>query len=358
MAERIIEGVPGSGKTFYAVRHIAKSFFKKTKEGQYVLDKEVTLITNIDSFQPDHLCLQDEIKHAGGVANFFSYDYQEKYKEGKDPIIYIIDEAQRLFRKGQRGLEDVYTYFEYHRHWGQDIYLITQNVRKLPPDLVYLSEFIIVAAPRVRSLLGEFKYKWLSDGEVIKREGFKPDKGVFALYKSMEAGESEKISNPVMKTVGMVLVTTFCIIFVALWYFKKGMLPDEKNTVSSAPVPSTSPAVVPISGTSSVQDVERYLPELIYFIALNTAQSDDGLKSNVTVFWQRQMYSLGSFPYRTIYKGKRWYAVLKSSEFEALFSDNEDVRYFALEDSDSTTSEVLASSTQSKDVHNVAVAVR
>ncbi len=213
MAIRIIEGVPGSGKTYYAVRHLAKHYFSKQKDGSYELSKPCTLITNIDSFQPDHLSLQDEIKHAGGVEHFFSFDYQEKFKEGKEQLVYIIDEAQRFFRKGQRNLNDVFSYFEYHRHWGQDIYLVTQNARKLPPDIVYLTEYLIVAAPRTRSILGEFKYKWVSEGEIIKREGFRPDQGVFSLYKSMDIGESEKIKNPVMKTVYIVLAIVALAIF-------------------------------------------------------------------------------------------------------------------------------------------------
>ena len=78
--------------------------------------------------------------------------------------------------------------------------MITQNSKKLPPDLVLLTEYIIDAAPRSRSVIGEFKYKWLSDGEILKREGFRPDKGIFELYKSMDLKETEKISNPVMRT--------------------------------------------------------------------------------------------------------------------------------------------------------------
>jgi len=81
MAIRIIEGVPGSGKTYYAVRHVAKTFFTKKKDGSYVLTKPCTLITNIDSFQPDHISLQDEIKNAGGVEHFFSYAYQENSRK-------------------------------------------------------------------------------------------------------------------------------------------------------------------------------------------------------------------------------------------------------------------------------------
>ncbi len=185
MALRVIEGVPGAGKTFYAVWHLAQHYFKKDdKTGVYALSKECTIVTNIDGFKPDHVDLRTEIEEAGffaracleasrisstqlateiskidPVAEFFSYDYQEEYKKDKPQIVYVIDEAQRFFRKGSDRLlreKKVFDYFEYHRHWGQDIYLVTQNVKN-----VYLSKCIIRAMPRFRSFGIGFNYHWI-----------------------------------------------------------------------------------------------------------------------------------------------------------------------------------------------------
>jgi hypothetical protein len=44
------------------------------------------VINGIDGFIPDHLDLSKEMEAAGGVKEFFAYDYQEKYKGGKPPI--------------------------------------------------------------------------------------------------------------------------------------------------------------------------------------------------------------------------------------------------------------------------------
>jgi len=212
MAIRIIEGVPGSGKSYYAVKHLADQYFEKQEDGRYELIRPVTIITNIDAFQPEHRNLKALAKDAGGIKNFFSEYYQKALTECiGGQIVYIIDEAQKFFRKGARDLDDVYSYFEYHRHFGHDIYLITQNARKLPPDISCLCEYLIVAAPRTRSVIGEFKYKWLSDGELLKREGFRPDPGIFALYKSMDQQESEKIKNPVMRTAGPTLLAVLVV---------------------------------------------------------------------------------------------------------------------------------------------------
>ena len=258
MAVRIIEGVPGSGKTYYAVHHVADTYFEKQSDGRYELVKEVEIITNIDSFQPEHLDLKVLIKDAGGVKHFFAESYQKELtqKIGK-PIVYIIDEAQKYFRKGARDLDDVYSYFEYHRHFGHDVYLITQNSKKLPPDIALLCEYIIVAAPRTRSVLGEFKYKWLSDGELLQREAFRPDSGVFALYKSMDSKESEKIKNPIMRSAGLAILAVLCVFAGGIYYFKvkwlSGAPPSaspqlSRQSVSSSSANPSGPGL-PVSGT-------------------------------------------------------------------------------------------------------------
>ncbi len=325
MAIRIIEGVPGSGKTYYAVRHLAKHYFNKQKDGSYELSKPCTLITNIDSFQPDHLSLQDEIKDAGGVENFFSYDYQERYKEGKDPIVYILDEAQRFFRKGQRNLAEVYSYFEYHRHWGQDIYLVTQNSKKLPPDIVYLVEYIIVAAPRTRSILGELKYKWISEGEIIKREGFRPDQGVFALYKSMDVGESEQIKNPIMKTVYITLVIVVVVVFAGYKFFTSKW--SSVSPANATPITNENNlSSVPVTATPRGSQPSIPLPPGIeVLIPLNTVtnyeERGSRIKVDMNFLWQGEFYNFASFPYPLIKSNGRWFTILDKSIFDMIFTE-------------------------------------
>lgn len=212
MAIRIIDGVPGTGKTYYAVKHLVDKYFTYDKSIEdYVPKKPFTLISNVDDLALDHISLKEEMNAAGGVVEFFKEEYQEKYRfRYKSQIVYVIDEAQKLFRKGDRTLTPIFSYFEYHRHFGQDIYLITQNSRKIATDIVDLVEYIVRAAPRIRSMVGELKYRWISDGERLKTETFKPDQKIFACYKSMDAKETEKIKNPIIKTV--VIALTIAIV--------------------------------------------------------------------------------------------------------------------------------------------------
>ena len=353
MALRIIGGVPGGGKTFYAVRHIAKNYFKKNDNtGVYELARECLIITNIDDFQPDHVDLKKEIDAAGSaarsriensglsdreiksalndldpVSEFFSFEYQEKYKEGKPNIVYVIDEAQRYFRRGsERSLKDnkVFDYFEYHRHWGQEIYLITQNEKKLPPDIVYLVEYIISAVPRSRTIGYGFKYNWVSGSDIIRTETCLPDKGVFALYKSMDSAESEKVKNPMLPKIGMTLLASGLILYGGYRYFgakyRAGLPQASDSSVSPVPssVPSSSGSVIPV-GTLREPEKSPYVV-FVPLSSITTYRNGDQFSSYV---WRGQLIPPDRFPHKTVYMAGRRYAVLEYDLFAFMFPEDD-----------------------------------
>lgn len=303
MAIRIIQGVPGSGKTYYAVRHLAKNYCEKSEDGVYYLKDDVTVITNIDSFKPDHHDLRESIRQIkredgkpASADDFFNLPFQQALTdEIGGQIVYIIDEAQRFWRKGDRGHHEVYEYFELHRHLGHDIYLVTQNARKLPGDLVCLAEYIIDAAPRTRSLVGEMKYKWLSDGEVIKREAWKPEQAIFDLYKSMDMGESEKIRNPVVRTVLSVFILVICVFGGGFWYFKThwGQAP---KTASAQQQVSSPGSKVPVSSPGSTS-VSKSIVTVPISTLSETVQRGGLLRTSHFIVFQDVVYHQKSFPY-------------------------------------------------------------
>lgn len=363
MALRVIDGVPGSGKTFYAVWHLALNYFKKDdKTGVYELSRDCIIITNIDGFKPDHINLNEEIDKAGAlalekiessdlsdrqkeaardkldpVAEFFSYEYQEQYKEGKPQIVYVIDEAQRFFRKGlERALREkrVFDYFEYHRHWGQDIYLVTQNVKKLPSDIVYLPEYIITSLPRVRSIGIGFKYHWISSGEVIKKEVRRPDQGVFALYKSMDVAESEKITNPMLKTIGYALLAAVAICYLGYWYFTSKVdrgyakVDELKGPAVSSDTVSQPPAVggsyIPV-GEPRTRPAEKETPYIVYVpLSSITRLSRSRQRLEWLYVWRGNLIPARDFPHDTIYKAGQRFAVIDYDMFDFLFNGSSD----------------------------------
>lgn len=194
MAIRIITGVPGAGKTYYAVDHLIKNYCVPFGD-TYNLKKDFKIITNIDGLLLDSVDLKQAIEKAGSMEEFFSSDVQqkatEKYQKLKQKLVYVIDEAQQFFHRRfyDRG---VFSFFENHRHYGLDIYLITQNSNLLAKDLLALSEYEIRAIPRTLAI-GGFNYLRKSNKDIIGRVLLRKKRSVFNLYKSMQSKETEKI---------------------------------------------------------------------------------------------------------------------------------------------------------------------
>ncbi len=380
MALRVIEGVPGSGKTFYAVWHLAVTYFKKVPhytfiqvffytifpflrppvEQEYILAKDCLIITNIDNFKPDHVDLASEIKKAGDIAHqalvddtslsdrerdrkldqldpvaeFFSYSYQEQYKQGKSSLVYVIDEAQVYFRKGQEKAlkeKEVYRYFEYHRHWGQDIYLVTQNIKKLPSDIVYLPEYTITAVPRIRSIGAGFRYHWMASGERIKTEVRRKDQAVFALYKSMDVAEQEKIRNPVLTAVGMALAGSAVILYFGFSYIsdrfsgeEQAVLPPSSSVsvASSGPSPSLRESYIPVGNSDRFKSAPT--PRYVVFVPLDSITHYVRNSMQTLYVWRGRMLPADLFPHETLRISGQLYAVLDYELFDFMFGDSED----------------------------------
>lgn len=253
MAIRIIEGSIGSGKTYYAVWHILTNYFKwDVATDNYIVknpEKPVVVYSNIDKFLLSD-SLDDKIKDAGGLDRFFHADYQKEFCRDRK-IIYLVDEAQGPFYFHRKFYNpSVFYFFQYHRHFGCDIYLITQDVDTLAKELRNLAEYHIKALRRTFSFIGEFKYFFSSGGydpEVFKKKTLKPKKEIFNLYSSMVQEEVEKLPSASRRYAIMVVL----FFILAGIIFKFGFLSlmfssaEAKNKVISPSFASSSLSLSP-----------------------------------------------------------------------------------------------------------------
>jgi hypothetical protein len=209
MAIRIIEGKIGSGKTYYAVYHVFKEYFKwcdnKDAWVQKNTDVELKIYTNIKKMKIGY-DLDLAIREAGGLNPFFTENYQVPFCNNCN-VIYIIDEAQgsKLFHRRYNDTV-VFDYFQLSRHMGSDIYLITQDTQCLAKELRSLAEYHIVAVPRTKSIGKMFTYKFYSGKDHFKTKRIRKDNKVFSLYRSMIEKEAEKINSAVLKYIIMFVV--------------------------------------------------------------------------------------------------------------------------------------------------------
>lgn len=340
MAIRIVDGIPRSGKTFYAVRHFSQNFCEFI-EGDFYLKEGLTVISNIDGLTLPHIKLSDLIRIPSKInefvkklfphliqedttkptlMEFFSHSYQEhvifpQYKA----VIYILDEAQVYFRKNDRSkeIDEVYHWLELHGHFGQDVYLITQSYKKLPTDINIMPEYIIHSVPRSRSMTGEFRYKQIAEGgEVQRKFGIYPDQKIFDLYKSSSAKETEKISNPMMRqTLQIFIVILLCLSGAGYFLYNRlhpKLIEPIKNNQSSQTIKKPS---IPSNKTKPISPMvtpEIYKPVTV-LVPVNHISKTTGKQTTVLIFFQGTIIPVADFPFPLVVKGSTLYAKINPS---------------------------------------------
>jgi len=237
-------GVPGSGKTYFAVDKIYNNFSTVTEAKK---DKKATYeicYTNINEFNFDK------------VDNVFRLDFDELkkqlttlhkyYKDKKDDdfliekckeykihnALFVIDEAHNYFDTKDTVLV---WWLSYHRHLFHEIILITQNLSLIESKYKSFSEFFYKAFPQSLTLFKtHFKYNVYCSSRMAlnSKSGsikIKRDKKVFELYKS---GDSINSQNIVLKILGFAFFFIFLLI-VTIYYYSNSL----KASSDSAPEP-------------------------------------------------------------------------------------------------------------------------
>lgn len=248
---RIIQGVPGSGKTYYMVNYLTKFSKYDPFYCEYVLNDNVLVISNIDCLRIKHLQLDDQIKKYG-FETFFSVDNFEKIRNvyRVKNIILLIDEAQNYFDRKYYN-QDVFFFFQYHRHIGVDVVLGTQAANLLANALIPLAEHIVEAVPRSKSIVGNFTYHFKDKSNRFQYSNvLRKSKLVFDAYKSFETDEISKPKNVIahwlMFGVILLMLGVFCF-KTALAFVKAKSKNAAKPPVSRS---VSSPSAYPVSTAS------------------------------------------------------------------------------------------------------------
>lgn len=201
-------GVPGAGKTLYAVSNLVKR--KDFKERPIFVDG----IKDLDHDKINYFDIPD------------GETIQTWPKWAPPGSIIVIDECQRVFRPRPSGskVPDYVSELETHRHRGLDFILITQHPRLID---VHLRGLIEHHTHLGKTNLGiRRKLEWTTggakdpDSRANIREAlvsvYKLDKSVYGLYKSAEV--HTKIRTGRSKLL-ILLPLCFCIIGYGIWSF-------------------------------------------------------------------------------------------------------------------------------------------
>ncbi len=271
---RIFQGVPGSGKTYAMVHYLKRYAEWDGFYREWVLRDGVVVISNIEGLRIPCLSLDRLIAELGNIREVFSEGFVKTlWDKGYKKIIFAVDEAQRFFDRKFYD-RDVFFFFQYHRHWGVDILLATQDVSTLPKEIRVLAEFLIRAEQRSLTLKS-FKYKFYSpDGNThLFNQTLAKDERVFAMYKSFHVEEIDKPPNVLIRqlvipSLAFLLILFFAYLYVTLFMFPSSSpSPEEslsrpENVRPSPPSGRTSEPPnfsLPLDGYARVGSVYYYL---------------------------------------------------------------------------------------------------
>lgn len=215
MAIKIVSGVPGSGKSYYAVNHcVTKHYDWDDNLDEYKPKHPILLITNIDDLRLPHWSLDTILENYNvSLEEFFTVPFMEKLAEDypEHRVVIMLDEVQRHFPAGYRNTDVLY-YFQWHRHLGHDIYLMCQTVESVCKHIVALIEFEIKAVRDSLKAGNYFVYNFMAGDLQVGDKKLFHDKKIFGLYTSFKAEDKGEKLNPLRK----VIIRTVLVLVVAL----------------------------------------------------------------------------------------------------------------------------------------------
>ena len=209
MAIEILTGVPGAGKSYYAVYRIYQLLHRDDWTG--------LVLHNIEGLSvPDNrciLCTWDTSSFSVEKMSEYLNKLRLEYNlSSEDVIHFYIDEAQRFFPPELKDSQVLY-FFDYHRHFGVHITLITQHEKKLTYKITTLSDLEIRAVSSRINPFGSFIYKLSSSGEHFGTERLSKKPEIFSLYQSFRAGTG-KAKKSRFRYLVLALVVSFPLLVV------------------------------------------------------------------------------------------------------------------------------------------------
>jgi len=234
----LISGVPGSGKTYYAVKQIS----------DILKDKDSIVFSNIENFRFErfrvlysyyvnkltdgfltnlecgqYVDITKDLITLG--ASFFTVDNYKKlikkYSLEDKKVYFFIDECQRFFPSFLKDTDIIY-FFDYHRHFGLNIFLITQDSVKISSSIASLAEFEVRASPPMLRFKNVFIYKKIINGEILNRFVLKFNNKIACLYTTAYFTNNVNFNNTIALffAVPVLFIVAVFVFIYFLTHFK------------------------------------------------------------------------------------------------------------------------------------------
>lgn len=211
-----VEGMPGVGKTYYTVNNIIPELVKR-RQGFGGYSAVFTNIRGYNDFDAK------------------PFDIQNLFEKNS---LYVIDEVQQYNDRA----EFLFRHFCVHRHYGQDIVIITQIKDALPRKFFGVVERSVQVEPIVGSQFSRAVHKVgkpnANNRLVIKVDHFKP--GPCDKYKTVDDGSevtSRRVPTRFLVYVGLLFCFVCMTVGGGFWAYRHFTAKAEHKTFKGvAPV--------------------------------------------------------------------------------------------------------------------------
>lgn len=262
-----IQGIPGAGKSLYAIDKWIIPALRSKRQ----------VYANIEGLSIDRMCA---IYDLDPIATNMCYHNMEPddiplcqafYKDLPHGALVVLDEAQNYF--GSRNWEskenkELIPYLTRHRHYGHDVVVITQNIESI--DITFRRLLGLTYSIKRAEMLGlkasSIVYifdRCNVDRAPLGRTWFKYDKNIFRIYSSYVAEdvtEDRKTVNPVLRSPA-IWATAF-LFFGGIFYLWHSdaldtLMQRKHRKQVEAPVPVAREPLAVAPGGGDVQQVKQ-----------------------------------------------------------------------------------------------------
>lgn len=252
-------GLPGSGKTYKSVYALYANFGlnEKFRDKKLIFSDIDFAYSNInelklDCFRPDSVLKLDWDLFYANITLLHAHYLDKKtdtelivvaQELGLFRCLFIIDECQNYFDVADKVL---IWWLSYHRHFHQQIYLISQNLATINSKYKSFSEIYYVARPSslkiFRSKMVYFQYTSSRLTSASKSAVLKIPfvNEIFTSYHSGANQKSKSLTKKYILISSFFLILTFSIFYGIKVYFSSAFLAAEsynsQKNIKSEPV--------------------------------------------------------------------------------------------------------------------------
>lgn len=244
----IVTGVPGSGKSYYAMIRMAKSFsndatLRKKIDNQFAIKDVDKAYTNVNELKLEELNnvksldMDDLIEKLTKLHHHYKKDKWSDKQLNELATEYEINNAMFLLDEAQNYFDNPNTvliwWISYHRHFNQHIILITQSLALIHTKYKQFSEIFLKAVPSSLKVLNNKNvYKKYTESRMSKASqasslNIKKFPEIYELYGSGANHNSKSVILPYLIISG--------VLFVAVILYFKFFLSLSNSTDNIEP---------------------------------------------------------------------------------------------------------------------------